>query len=220
MIKYIIFDLDGTLVDTITDLMRSVNFALEKMGYPRRDIAEIKSFVGNGIAKLVERSLPDNARSSDIIQKTLSHFTNHYDLHCKDTSVPYPGIYELLEELVKRKIILSVASNKYQKATSLIISSLFPDISFASVMGHREGTARKPEPEIIYNIMDEIISDGTIKKEEVMLIGDSSTDILTARNASIAVCAVTWGFRPIEELKKFKPDYLAEEPLDILKYLS
>lgn len=218
MIKYAIFDLDGTLVNTIADLRSSVNYALSMMNYPLRSEEEVKSFVGNGIAKLVERALPGNAKETQHIEKALSFFTDYYDIHCKDFSKPYTGIPQLLKEMKKRGITLAVASNKYQKATSKIITSLFPEETFASIFGQRDGIPRKPEPEIIFQILKEMCPYPP-SAGEVILIGDSQTDILTARNASIPVCAVTWGFRPLEELKKYEPDYLATTPDEIMNFI-
>lgn len=215
MKKLIIFDLDGTLVDTIADLAGSTNHALDRCGFPRHEVSEYKFFVGNGINKLFERALPENERTEENILRIRKEFLPHYDLHNADLSIPYPGIPDLLKELQNKGIQLAVASNKYQSATRKLIGHYFPDISFTAVFGQRENIPVKPDPAVV----NEIIGIAGVEREEVLYVGDSGVDMQTAKNAHVTVAGVTWGFRPLSELQTFHPDYIVKEAKDILEII-
>ena len=146
MKKLVIFDLDGTLLNTIADLAHSTNHALRQNGFPTHDVKEYNFFVGNGINKLFERALPEGEKTAENILKVREEFLKHYDLHNTDRSVPYPGVPELLALLQERGIKLAVASNKYQAATRKLIAHFFPSIQFTEVLGQREGVKAKPDP--------------------------------------------------------------------------
>ena len=212
-LRLAIFDLDGTLLNTISDLAHSTNYALEKNGFPTHTIESYKRFVGNGINKLFERALPENERTVENIAKVRAVFLPYYDIHNTDFTEPYEGIYELLKELQSRGILLAVASNKYQTATEKLISAIFPDIKFAAVLGQREGIPVKPDPAIVHDIF-KITS---ASPDETIYIGDSGVDMQTASNGGITSIGVTWGFRSREELVTSGACHIVDSAADILR---
>ncbi len=216
MKKLIIFDLDGTLVNSIADLACSTNHALEACGFPGHETDEYRYFVGNGINALFERALPPEARTEENIRKIRASFIAHYDLHNTDRSRPYEGIPELLDALVQAGCKLAVASNKYQQATGQIVRKLFPSTPFSPILGQREGIPRKPDP----GIVEEILKSTSTSREEALYVGDSSIDMHTAANAGVTACGVTWGFRPRSELETCKPGYIVDRPSEILRILK
>ncbi len=215
MKKLIIFDLDGTLLNTIADLAHSTNFALESNGFPTHEIEEYKYFVGNGINKLFERALPEGEKSEENIAKVRNVFLVHYDRHNADHSRPYEGMVELLEQLQKKDIKLAVASNKYQAATEKLVPHFFPTVSFVAILGQREGINPKPDPTIVHDIL----SVANVTKEETLYVGDSNVDMQTAINSGVDACGVAWGFRPVAELGAYHPKYIAHKAADILSYI-
>ncbi len=215
MKKLIIFDLDGTLLNTIADLAHSTNFALESNGFPTHEIEEYKYFVGNGINKLFERALPEGEKSEENIAKVRNVFLVHYDRHNADHSRPYEGMVELLEQLQKKGIKLAVASNKYQAATEKLVPHFFPTVSFVVILGQREGINPKPDPTIVHDIL----SVANVTKEETLYVGDSNVDMQTAINSGVDACGVAWGFRPVAELGAYHPKYIAHKAADILSYI-
>lgn len=216
MKKLAIFDLDGTLLNTIADLANSTNHALATLGYPTHAPEAYPLMVGNGINKLFERALPEGEKTEENVLRVRQAFVPHYDAHNADDSRPYPGIPELLETLQAKGIKLAVASNKYQAATEKLIAHYFPSIHFVAIFGQREGVKVKPDPVIVYDILKMV----DIKKEEVLYIGDSGVDMQTAINAGVASCGVTWGFRPRTELEQFHPDYIVERAEEVLKFIK
>lgn len=154
MKKLAIFDLDGTLIDTIADLAGATNYALQECGFPTHETDAYRYFVGNGINKLFERALPENERSEANILKIRSLFIPYYNIHNADLSQPYPGITDVLDTLQRKGMMLAVASNKYQEATSKLIKQYFPQITFAQVFGQREGVPAKPDPSVIFEIIE------------------------------------------------------------------
>lgn len=215
MKNLVIFDLDGTLLNTIVDLANSTNYALSQMGFPTHEVNEYNFFVGNGINKLFERALPEGEKTEENIRKVREEFLKHYDSHNTDRSTPYPGIPELLAALQEKGIKLAVASNKYQAATRKLIAHFFPTIRFTEVFGQREGIKVKPDPTIVYDIL----AKANLSKEETLYVGDSGVDMQTAINSGVTACGVTWGFRPRTELEKFSPDHIADKAEDILSFL-
>ncbi len=206
MKKLLIFDLDGTLLNTITDLARSANHALAQLGYPTHPIEAYNLMVGNGINKLLERALPQEARTEEEVLRVRKEFTLYYDEHATEATAPYPGISELLRELQSQGCLLAVASNKYQSATEKLVARFFPDIRFEAVFGQREGVPVKPDPTIVFDILQRT----GITKKDVLYIGDSGVDMQTANNAGVTACGVTWGFRQRTELESFYPEYLVD----------
>ncbi|MEY8708114.1 HAD family hydrolase [Bacteroides faecichinchillae] len=215
MKKLVIFDLDGTLLNTIADLAHSTNYALNKLGYPTHEIDQYHFMVGNGINKLFERALPEGEKSEENVLRVRKQFIPYYDQHNADDSCPYPGIPELLSNLQTAGIQLAVASNKYHSATQKLIEHYFPEIHFTAVFGQREGRNVKPDPTIVFDIL----KIAGVDKKEVLYVGDSGVDMQTAANAGITACGVTWGFRPRTELEKFNPSYIVDSAEKIKEYI-
>lgn len=215
MKKLLIFDLDGTLLNTIEDLANSTNYALKQNGFPTHETAEYNYFVGNGINKLFERALPEGFKDETNVLRIRQHFLKHYDVHNADCSVPYPGIPDLLQQLQQQGVLLAVASNKYQSATEKLVKHYFPHIRFALVLGQREGVPTKPDPAIVNTILEHT----RIDKAHTLYIGDSGVDMQTALNSGVEACGVTWGFRPVAELEAFSPAHLVDAPQEILAIL-
>lgn len=215
MKKLVIFDLDGTLLDTIADLAVATNHALKQLGYPTHETEVIRTFVGNGINKLLERALPANERTEENVMRMRTHFIPYYDAHNADLSAPYPGIVSLLEALQEKGLQLAVASNKYQEATAKLVEQYFPTISFIEVLGQRDGIAVKPDPIIVFDILKKT----DVSKEEVLYVGDSGVDMQTAQNAGVDAVAVTWGFRPRTELESFQPKGLIDKAEELLEFV-
>lgn len=211
----VIFDLDGTLLNTISDLGNACNHALAEMGFPTHAAGAYNNMVGNGITKLIERALPDGERTEDVIARTREHFISYYTDHIWDTTVPYPGIPELLADLAERKVAVAVASNKFQDGVTKLIHHFFPDVNWVAVEGHREGVPTKPDPSIVFNIL----SQHPTPKAEVLYVGDSGVDMETARRACVTSVGVTWGFRTRRELETNYANHIVTTPDDILSLL-
>ena len=211
MKKLIIFDLDGTLLDTIADLGTACNYALESKGFRQHPLSVYPYMVGNGVRKLMERAQPD--ASPEEVEELLVTFRKYYDEHCTDFTKPYPGITELLRELTDREIKVAVATNKYESAAQRIISHYFPDTPFVAVKGQVESRPVKPDPSVDFAVL---LAHPT-PKSATMHVGDSAVDIETARRACITSVGVTWGFRPLTELRKACADHIVSSPADILK---
>ena len=180
MKKLVIFDLDGTLLNTIADLAQSTNHALQALGYPTHDTSAYPFMVGNGINKLFERALPEGENTQENVLRVRAEFIPYYNLHNADLSRPYPGIPQLLDALQAKGIQIAVASNKYQEATTKLIAHYFPGIRFCAVLGQREGIPVKPDPAIVHDILKQ----AQVSPEEVLYVGDSGVDMQTARNAA------------------------------------
>ena len=215
MKKLVIFDLDGTLLDTIADLAESANYALKQLDYPTHPVDAIRTFVGNGINKLLERALPAHEQTEENVMRMRSHFVPYYDIHNADLSTPYPGIVSLLEDLQAKGILIAVASNKYQEATVKLVKQYFPNIDFVEILGQREGINVKPDPSIVFDILQK----ADVSKEDVLYIGDSGVDMQTAINAGVDAVGVTWGFRPRAELESFRPMGLIDKAEDLLEFI-
>ena len=211
----IIFDLDGTLINTIDDLGQACNHALSACGYPTHKIEDYPRLVGNGINKLIERALPEEHRNEEIVMQLRAFFVPYYDEHNCDLTQPYDGIPALLETLKQQGHTLAVASNKYQVATEKIVAKLFPGI-FDVVLGERENVARKPDPQIVWDIVEAIGRKGEETIEDALYIGDSLVDAETAKAAKLPFVACTWGFCTREQLMTAQAHYMADHPKEIL----
>ncbi len=216
MIKLVIFDLDGTLLNTIADLANSTNFALAECGFPTHETSAYNLFVGNGINKLFERALPEGEKTEENILRVRRNFLPHYDKHNACFSTPYPGIPDLLHKLNQMGIMLAVASNKYQSATLKLVDQFFPGIPFVAVLGQREGIPAKPHPGIVHEILDI----AGVSNEETLYVGDSGVDMETVINSDVSGAGVTWGFRSLEELQQYKPKYIVNHTDDILRIVG
>lgn len=211
MKRLVIFDLDGTLLNTIADLAHSTNYALNKSGFPTHEIEKYNFMVGNGINKLFERALPEGEKTEENILRIRKEFIPYYDVHNADDSLPYPGITDLLQYLQSSGIQIAVASNKYQSATQKLVAHYFPNIRFVAVFGQREGVNVKPDPTIIHDILDIT----HVAKKDVLYVGDSGVDMQTAIDAGVTACGVTWGFRPRTELEEFCPNHIVNNAEEI-----
>ncbi|MBQ7041682.1 MAG: HAD family hydrolase [Muribaculaceae bacterium] len=216
MKKLVIFDLDGTLLNTIQDLGVAANYALELCGYPVHEISAYPFFVGNGITRLLERVLPEGARSVENVSRLREYFMDYYEEHKADYTTVYDGVRELLVALSERGIKLAVASNKYHKAVVELIKIYFPGVNWVAVEGQKEGYPVKPDPSIVFDIL---IKSPT-PKSEVLYVGDSGVDMVTARRAGIESVGVSWGFRPLKELREYLADNIATHPLEILSIVD
>ena len=211
MKKLVIFDLDGTLLNTIEDLGNAANYALKQNGYPTHSLASYPFFVGNGVRNLIRKALPDDMRTDSIIDSLLKDFKEYYNEHNTDCTKPYDGIEELLRNLQDNGVKMAVASNKYQQATEKIIASYFGDIDFVAVYGQREGVNVKPDPSVVFSIL----ADAKVPKSEVLYVGDSGVDMETARRACVDSVGVTWGFRSEKELNEYHADQIVNKASDI-----
>lgn len=210
--KLAIFDLDGTLLNTIDDLGHAANYALKRHGLPTHEISSYPMYVGNGVARLLERVLPGSHRRKDVIESLLVDFKSYYNDHNTDFTAPYPGIPELLDELKAAGVSIAVASNKYQQATEKIISHFFPHIDFVAVEGQREGVPVKPDPSVVFAILFKTKS----LKADTIYIGDSGIDMETARRACVDSIGVTWGFRSEKELSDSHAGTIVHSASEIL----
>jgi phosphoglycolate phosphatase len=209
--ELVIFDLDGTILDTLADLTDSLNAALEKNGYPRRSLQEVRSFVGNGIRRLIERSVPQNA-SEERIAEVHQDFTQHYRQHCADKTQPYRGIPELLQKLRAEGCKLAVISNKADYAVQKLCETYFKG-SFDIVSGERAGIPKKPAPDAVNDVLRRLKTD----RERAVYVGDSDVDIETAKNAGIDYIIVDWGFRDAVFLREHGADVIVSTPDKILE---
>lgn len=213
MYKTVIFDLDGTLLDTLQDLHTSVNAALSAYGLPSRSIDEVRAFVGNGIAKLIQRAIGNPAYPN--FEGVLQAFKTHYGAHCKNQTKPYDGILDLLKTLQTAGVKTAVVSNKADFAVKLLAEEYFADLLLIAV-GENEagGVRKKPAPDSLFAVMEELQAE----KDEVVYVGDSEVDIQTAKNAGVDCICVTWGFRDKEFLVKNGAKILIDNPVEILKF--
>jgi len=212
MKSLLIFDLDGTLLDTVADLAASTNYALDQCGFAKHETSAYKFFIGNGINKLFERVLPEGEKTQDNILQIRRYFLDYYGEHNADLTSPYPGISDMLLALQKSGIKLAVASNKYQQGTEKLVHRFFPEINFTAIFGQRENIPTKPDPTIVYDIL----SVAQVEKQQVLYIGDSGVDMLTAQNSGIESVGVTWGFRPRSEMEEYSPAYIVDQPAEII----
>ncbi len=196
--KLILWDLDGTLIDTIEDLAAAVNYALELRGLPLPSLTEYRGMVGHGVRNLVGQALGRSAEALEdaALEDFKSYYTANIDVHTR----PYPGIPELLGDLNAAGVKMAVASNKFQAGTEHLIREFFPDIPFVSILGNREGYPLKPDPEIV----EEVLRSSGLQKADAVMIGDSGTDMRTAANGGIAGIAVGWGYRPMSAAGQYR----------------
>lgn len=210
MKKLVILDLDGTLLNTIADLGNACNYALKQNGYSEHSLSSYNYMVGNGVRRLIERAAPD--ANPEQIEILLKDFLSYYDEHCTDCTKPYPGIPDLLKNLSNDGVKLAVASNKYQSAVDKIVNHFFGDIEFVAIRGEQPDCPKKPDPSVIFDIL----SKSPTPKSDVLMVGDSAVDMETARRACIESVGVTWGFRPVSELRTAYADHIVSDPTEIL----
>lgn len=209
-----VFDLDGTLIDSLEDIADAVNFGLEKMGYAPHPLPSFKGFVGNGALKLCERALGEHG-DEEKTKKLHEYFSLYYNEHCMDKTKPYEGIHELLNTLKNNGIKLCAASNKPHDFTKLLIEKIFGEGTFSVILGKQASRPVKPDPAIISDILKELGEN----KENAVMIGDSNVDITTALNAGITSIGCEWGFRTREELLLAGAEYIVSSPEEIAKII-
>ena len=211
MTKLIIFDLDGTLLDTREDIANACNYALRMCGCPERRIDEYNMLVGRGIYNLFRGALPEEKRTEEVVMEMKSHFVPYYNEHIDDCTKPYPGIINMLDALAAEGMSFAIASNKYQEGTEALVAKYFNKYSFACILGQRDGKPIKPDPEIVMEAMEA----AGARTEETAYCGDSDVDMQTGLNAKVNTIGVTWGFRTKEELSAYNPWLLVENPAEI-----
>ena len=213
--KNVIFDLDGTLLDTLEDLKNAVNFALEKNGFPVRSIDEVRSFVGNGIKVLIRRAVPEGTGET-AYKRVYDDFVVYYKEHCKDNTAPYRGIPELLDALCGSGVKMAIVSNKIDFAVKSLDKLYFKDYMTAAIGEmEEEGIRKKPAPDMVQKALKEL----GVTQDEAIYVGDSDVDIATAKNSGLECVSVTWGFRDVEFLKEHGATNLIDEPVELLNYV-
>ena len=212
----VIFDLDGTLLNTIGDLAASVDYVMRSRNLPEHTDAEYRQMVGGGIKRLVERALPEAlAANEEYVDECVAQFRRYYVDNIDRHTVPYEGMCELLADLQRSGVKLAVASNKFQHGTDRLVSKFFSDIDFVAVEGNREGAPLKPDPQIVTGIL----SRAGIAPERAVMIGDSGIDIRTAQAAGIDAIGVAWGFRFAEELYEAGAQRVVSQVEELREYL-
>ena len=207
--------MDGTLLNTLEDLMISTNYALSQFDYPTHTIEEIRFFVGNGVAKLIERAIPDGLNNLNY-EKCLEIFKKHYAKNMYNHTSAYIGIPELLKNLKDKGIKTAVVSNKFDLAVKELSNKYFGDlIDIAIGENEQAGIKKKPAPDTVFEVLNLM----NLKSEDAIYIGDSDVDIMTAKNSSMPCISVTWGFRDREFLIKNDATIIVDKPEEILKYV-
>ena len=212
----IVFDLDGTLLNSLEDLADSANWVLEQHGFPTHPVDAYRYFVGDGVRKLIERILPETERSTDCIEQCRQEFVAYYDIHKEDKTTAYPGIAELLKSLKCKGLKIAVATNKVHLAVEPLMRKYFPEIHFDAVFGQREGIPVKPAPQIMYDILKAT----GCAPSETLHVGDTATDMQLAHNAGVTSVGVLWGYRPLEELQEAGAKFIIEKPEELLKLVK
>jgi phosphoglycolate phosphatase len=214
--RCVLFDLDGTLVDSLADLANSMNRVLTRQGLPPHPVEAYRYFVGDGITNLVQRALPDEALQQEIIEECVQEMRKEYALRWAETTRPYPGIAELLDALATRGIEMTILSNKPDELTQEVVRTLLPDWRFAAVAGAKDAIARKPDPAgalRIASLLQRV-------PEEFLYLGDTNTDMRTARGAGMFAIGALWGFRTAEELKDSGAQALISVPIELCRLLD
>lgn len=213
--KIFIFDMDGTLLNTLEDLMISTNYALSQFNYPTHTIEEIRFFVGNGVAKLIERAIPDGLNNPNY-EKCLEIFKKHYAKNMYNHTSAYVGIPELLKKLKDKGVKTAVVSNKFNLAVKELSNKYFGDlIDIAIGENEQAGIKKKPAPDTVFEVLNLM----NLKSEDAIYIGDSDVDIMTAKNSNMPCISVTWGFRDREFLIKNDATIIVDRPEQILQYV-
>ena len=212
--KAVVFDLDGTLLNTLEDLRDSVNAALRQCGMPERTEDEIRRFVGNGVEKLMSLSVP-KGQENPLFQQAYAIFKEHYGHHCNDKTDLYPGVKELLADLRDRGCRMAIVTNKYQAGMDILMEQYFQEYLSVAI-GETAGRPKKPAPDGVYEALKQL----GIPKEEAVYVGDSEVDIATARNAGMDCIAVEWGFRTREEQEAAGGNQFIRVPAELKKYIA
>ena len=196
--KLVIFDLDGTLLDTLDDLSAAVNYAMGQRGFSLHTRDEYRKMVGHGARNLMKQALPPDDREDEtLVDAVLADFRAYYNSHIDMHTRPFPGIQQLLEKLYQEGVLLAVASNKFQEGTEHLIKEFFPNIPFVAILGNRPSNPLKPDPEVV----EEILQKAGLSKADTIMVGDSDTDMETAVNGGIRGIAVSWGYRDMRGIE-------------------
>ena len=212
----VIFDLDGTLLDTLEDIANSVNSTLARYGFPTHGSDAYRYFVGDGVTMLVSRALPAEKRNDDIIADCVGAFRENYDRNWNSTTSPYDGIPELLDVLTAKHVKMAILSNKPDDFTKRCVHELLPNWNFEMVLGQRHGTPPKPDPSGAYEIAENI----GITPAQILYLGDTGVDMKTAVRAGMFPVGALWGFRPLDELREHGAAVIIERPMELLDYLD
>jgi phosphoglycolate phosphatase len=212
MAKLYIFDLDGTLLNTLEDLADSANHVLSAHHFPTHPVDAYRYFVGNGMPTLIRRILPPEHRDSEVYQVCFNEFLEYYTLHMHDKTTVYEGLTEVLETLQHQHVKLAVATNKVHSALAPLMANFFPTVKWDALFGQREGVPVKPEPQVVYDIL----AATGCTKEETLYFGDTAVDMDTAHAAGLKAVGVLWGYRPRTELEEAKAEIIIEKPAEIL----
>lgn len=215
MIKMAVFDLDGTLVDSLTDLALSVNKGLRAVGLPEHPIDSYRTFVGNGREKLVERAMGSSFSDKDKFNSVMEIFNREYAAHCNDNTAAYQGCDALLKGLAEKGIMTAVLSNKPDEFIFEILNKLYPTYRFDEAWGQKPQYKCKPDGEALHAILDL----HNVKADECVYIGDSDVDVYTAQNANVKMAGVSWGFRGKKELLEAGAPFVADTAEELLEYL-
>lgn len=216
MKKAVIFDLDGTLLNTLDDLADSTNYALSRFGYPTRTIEEVRQFVGNGVAKLIERAIPEGINNPNF-EKCLAIFKENYAQNMYNKTAPYNGIIEMLSNLKSKGIKIAVVSNKFDLAVKELCKKYFEGfIDFAAGENEAQGIKKKPAPDTVISVLNEF----NFAPEDAVYVGDSDVDIMTAKNSKMPCISVTWGFRDKKFLLENGATILINTPSEIYNHLA
>ena len=216
MTKLAIFDLDGTLLNTVEDLGNATNYALAQCGFPVHRIDEYYQMVGRGIYNLFRAAVPSEYASEENVQKMASYFLPYYDAHKCDFTKPYDGIMEMLKTITGKGVCLAVASNKYQDGAEKLVHHFFGDYEFVKILGQRDGQPIKPDPAIVDQILAEV---PYISKSETVYVGDSNVDMQTGFNAAVRTIGVTWGFRGRAELAAYNPSAIVDTTAELAEVI-
>lgn len=216
MKKTVIFDLDGTLLNTLDDLADSTNYALSRFGYPTRTIEEVRQFVGNGVAKLIERAIPEGKNNPNF-ENCLAIFKENYAQNMYNKTAPYNGIIEMLSNLKSKGIKIAVVSNKFDLAVKVLCKKYFEEfIDFAAGENEAQGIKKKPAPDTVISVLNEF----NFAPEDAVYVGDSDVDIMTAKNSQMPCISVTWGFRDEKFLLENGATILINAPSEIYNHLA
>ena len=210
MIKAVLFDLDGTLVNSLCDLAFAVNEGLKKYGFPERETSEFERFVGNGISKTIERALPHGFKTDENLKKVKEVFSCVYKQHFDDKTYAYNGVPQAVKDLKSKGFKLAVVTNKSQKMAELVVTKFYGD-SFDCIIGKRDGIPSKPDPQSALTAINEL----GVKPFECVFVGDSEVDIMTGLNSGAVPIGVLWGFRKREELEAKGAKYIINTPKEI-----
>lgn len=216
MTKLAIFDLDGTLLNTVEDLGNATNYALEQCGFPTHPIEAYYQMVGRGIYNLFRAAVPAGQSTEEVVQRMASIFIPYYDAHKCDFTRPYDGIPAMLKTITAAGVRLAVASNKYQDGAEKLVHHFFGEYDFVRILGQREGQPIKPDPAIVDQVLAEVPS---VTKSETVYVGDSNVDMQTGLNAGVRTVGVSWGFRTREELAAYSPSAIADTPEELSRVI-